>query len=256
MIFESHAHYDDEKFDSDRVELLSVMREHNIETIVNIGASFKGAQDSIALAEQFEDVYAAIGIHPENTEDLTDENFAWVEANAGHEKVVAIGEIGLDYYWIKDPDTQKLQRESLIKQLEIASRVKLPVVIHSRDAAEDTLAIMKDYQDLDGVIHCFSYSRELAREYVKMGFYIGVGGVVTFKNGRKMVEVVEDTPMDRILLETDSPYLTPEPNRGKRNDYNNLIYIAAKIAEIKGLSTEEVIEATRDNARRMYYKVR
>ena len=257
MIFETHAHYDDEKFDGDRVELLShLLKENNIGNIVNVGASFRGCKDSLKLAESYENVYAAIGIHPEEIDEASDEVLEWIRENASNPKVVAIGEIGLDYYWVKDPEGRAKQRIWFDKQMDLAKEVNLPVVIHSREAAEDTFNTIKSYntQDVKGIVHCYSYSKELALEYVKMGWYIGVGGVVTFKNGKKLVETVEAIPLENIVLETDCPYMAPEPHRGSRNSSIYLKYVAEKIAQLKGVSVEEVERITYENALRIYSK--
>ncbi len=257
MIFETHAHYDDEKFDGDRVELLShLLKENNIGNIVNVGASFRGCKDSLKLAESYENVYAAIGIHPEEIDEASDEVLEWIRENASNPKVVAIGEIGLDYYWVKDPEGRAKQRIWFDKQMDLAKEVNLPVVIHSREAAEDTFNTIKSYntQDVKGIVHCYSYSKELALEYVKMGWYIGVGGVVTFKNGKKLVETVEAIPLENIVLETDCPYMAPEPHRGSRNSSIYLKYVSEKIAQLKGVSVEEVERITYENALRIYSK--
>ena len=257
MIYETHAHYDDEKFDSDRVELLShLLRENNVGTVVNVGANIEGSKRSIQLAEQFEDVYAAIGVHPEDVGDLDEDKLNYLRISAANKKVVAIGEIGLDYYWVKDEAGQELQRYWFKRQLDLALEVGLPVNIHSRDACDDTLNTIKEYnkKGLLGIIHCFSYSKEVALEYAKMGWYIGVGGVVTFKNGRKLVETVEAVPISNIVLETDSPYMAPEPHRGSRNSSINIKYVVEKIASIKGISCEEVENITYQNALNIYKK--
>ena len=257
MIFDTHAHYDDEKFDGDRVELLShLLKENNIGNIVNVGASFRGCKDSLKLAESYENVYAAIGIHPEEIDEASDEVLEWLRENASNPKVVAIGEIGLDYYWVKDPEGRAKQRIWFDKQMDLAKEVNLPVVIHSREAAEDTFNTIKSYntQDVKGIVHCYSYSKELALEYVKMGWYIGVGGVVTFKNGKKLVETVEAIPLENIVLETDCPYMAPEPHRGSRNSSIYLKYVSEKIAQLKGVSVEEVERITYENALRIYSK--
>ena len=257
MIFETHAHYDDEKFDGDRVELLShLLKENNIGNIVNVGASFRGCKDSLKLAESYDNVYAAIGIHPEEIDEASDEVLEWIRENASNPKVVAIGEIGLDYYWVKDPEGRAKQRIWFDKQMDLAKEVNLPVVIHSREAAEDTFNTIKSYntQDVKGIVHCYSYSKELALEYVKMGWYIGVGGVVTFKNGKKLVETVEAIPLENIVLETDCPYMAPEPHRGSRNSSIYLKYVSEKIAQLKGVSVEEVERITYENALRIYSK--
>ncbi len=260
MIFETHSHYDEEKFDGDRVELLShLLRENNIGNIVNIGASFRGCKDSLKLAEEYDNVYAALGIHPEEMDDMTQENLDWIKANASNTKVVAIGEIGLDYYWIKDEEGRAKQREWFKKQLEIAKEVDLPVVIHSRDAAEDTLNTIVDYNNQcnkKGIIHCYSYSKEIALEYTKMGWYIGVGGVVTFKNSKKLVETVQAIPIESIVLETDCPYMAPVPHRGERNSSIFLSFVADKIAELKNMDVADVERITYENALKIYSKAK
>lgn len=252
MIFETHAHYDDEAFDQDRDILLASMYDNGIGSIVNVGASLRSTAASIKLAEKYPFVYAAAGIHPNETAELNEESFAWLKQQCLHKKVVAVGEIGLDYYW--DEPSHQIQKLWFERQLELAKEIKKPVIIHSRDAAKDTYDIMTAHNadEIGGVIHCYSYSADMAMDYVKMGFYIGIGGVVTFKNGKKMKEVVEAVPIERILLETDSPYLSPEPNRGKRNSSLNIPYVAQKVAEIKRISYDEVVNITEKNARQMY----
>ena len=257
MIFETHAHYDDEKFDPDRVELLShLLRENNIGNIVNVGATFRGCKDSIKLAEEYDNVYAAIGIHPEEIDEIKEDVINWLRENSSNPKVVAIGEIGLDYYWVKEPEQRAKQRLWFDRQMDLALELNLPVIIHSRDAAEDTLNTIIRYntQGLKGIVHCYSYSKEIAMEYVKMGWYIGVGGVVTFKNGRKLVETVEAIPIENIVLETDCPYMAPVPHRGERNSSIYLSHVAEKVAELKGLSVKEVEDITYENALRVYTK--
>lgn len=257
MIFESHAHYDDKQFDPDREELLSSMEEHGIERIINVGSDFASCKYTLELTKQYAFVYGALGIHPSDIADLNEETYEWLRENARLPKVVAIGEIGLDYYWEKEPEVQSRQRYWFCRQMELARELALPVIIHSRDAAEDTMQLMKGIhaEQIPGVIHCFSYSPELAQEYVKMGYYIGIGGVVTFKNSRKLKETAANVPLERILLETDCPYLAPEPNRGKRNSSLNLPYVAKEIAALRGITEEEVIETTRKNALRLFAKV-
>ena len=255
MIFDTHTHYDDEQFDDDRDTLLCSLAEQGVGAVANMGASMRGARDSVELAKKYPFVYAAVGIHPDHAKELNEEEFEVLKALAAEEKVVAIGEIGLDYYW--DSTEREDQKYWFKRQLALAQEMKLPVVIHSRDAAADTLEIMKEaYQQsgkkLTGVIHCFSYETEMAREYVKMGFYLGVGGVATFKNGRKLKEVIEDTPIERIVLVTDCPYLAPVPFRGKRNSSQLLSYVVAAIAELKGISEEEVERITWENACNLY----
>ena len=252
MIFETHAHYDDEAFDTDRDSLLASMAENGIGTIVNATASKRTVEQSLALTEKYPFIYTTIGVHPSDCAEMDEEELKWLEEKCAYEKAVAVGEIGLDYHYDEPPkDVQKKWFEA---QLDLARRVSLPVIIHSRDAAKDTLDIMKSMkaEELGGDIHCFSYSVEIAREYLNMGFFIGVGGVITFKNGKKLREVVEYAPIEQIILETDSPYLAPEPYRGKRNSSLNLPLVAAKIAEIKNLTPEKVIEITEANAKRLY----
>ena len=252
MIFESHAHYDSRKFDEDREELLNSMQENGIGTIINVGATWKSVTTGLELVNQYPFVYAALGLHPDEVGDLNEERFEILKAECQKEKVVAVGEIGLDYYW--DNESHDIQKKWFIRQLELARNLNLPVIIHSRDAAEDTLKIMKEHaKGMRGVIHCFSYSKEMVEEYVKLGFHIGVGGVVTFKNGKKLKEVVEAIPLERILLETDSPYLAPEPHRGKRNSSLYLPHIAQMIADLKGLSYEEVVAQTERNSRELFH---
>lgn len=252
MIFESHAHYEDQQFDEDRETLLQGFLEHNIGTVVNVGSSMRTCQETLNLVNQYAFIYGSIGVHPEESDELDEKKMEWLKVTTNHQKIVAIGEIGLDYYW--DEPARQIQKKWFKKQIALAREVQLPMIIHSRDAAQDTLDLLKeqDAKNIGGVIHCFSYGVEVAQEFLKMDFYIGVGGVVTFKNAKKLKEVVEAVPIEKILLETDSPYLAPMPNRGQRNSSLNLIYIAEKIAEIKGLTTDEVIEKTEKNAKQMY----
>ena len=254
MIFETHAHYDDKMFNEDRESLLDGMQEAGIGRIVNIGADLASTASSIALADQYPFVYAAAGVHPSDAGQLNEQTFQWFGEQAEHEKVVAIGEIGLDYYWEKDPKARANQQYWFRRQMNLAREKKLPIVIHSRDAAKDTLDIAKEEKlsEIGGVVHCFSYSVEMAREYLNMGMYLGIGGVLTYKNARVLKEVVDYAPMNRIVLETDSPYLTPVPNRGKRNSSLNLPYVVMAIAEIKGITTKEVEDITWENAVKMY----
>lgn len=252
MIFDTHTHYDDEAFKEDRDELLRGLQQAGIEAVVNIGASIQSTKNTLELLREYPFVYGAVGVHPNETGELNEQLMDWMKHVAGEEKVVAIGEIGLDYYWDEpDHETQKFW---FVRQLALAREVSLPVVIHSRDAAKDTLDIIKaeHAEDLGGVIHCFSYGVEMAREYLNLGFYLGIGGVVTFNNGRKLKEVVEYMPLDRIVLETDCPYLSPVPKRGKRNSSLNLPYVVEAISQLKGIRPEEVIAVTNRNAKEMY----
>ena len=258
MIFDTHAHYDDDRFAPDRGELLSGMNGNGIGRIINVGASFEGCKNSLMLAQEYDFIYAALGVHPSDIADLTEESCEWIRQHLSEPKVVAVGEIGLDYYWDKEPEVQARQREWFRYQLQLAKESALPVSIHSREAAADTMEIMKEAaaDGIPGVIHCYSYSKEHALEYIDMGYYIGVGGVVTFKNARKLKETVEAIPLERILLETDCPYMAPEPNRGKRNSSLYLTYVADAIAGLKGVTPEEVKTVTYENALRLFTKVR
>lgn len=252
MIFDTHAHYDDEAFSGDREELLNSLAHGGIEAVVNVGASIQSTKNTLELVKKYPFVYGAAGVHPSETGELNEDLLGWLRHVAGEDKIVAIGEIGLDYYW--DEPAREIQKIWFERQLELAAEVKLPVIIHSRDAAQDTFDMMKDGRagEIGGVIHCFSYGVEMAREFLNLGFYLGIGGVLTFKNGKKLREVVAYMPMDRLLLETDCPYLSPEPNRGKRNSSLNLTYVVDAVSAIKGISRDEVIAVTRDNAYQMY----
>ncbi len=254
MIFETHAHYDDDKFNKDRDELLGRLPKEGIGYVVDVGASIASTKMALDLSQQYDFIYAAVGVHPSDIEDLNDETFAWLSNQTQADKVVAIGEIGLDYYWEKDPEVRDRQKYWFTKQIELAKEKNLPIIVHSREAAEDTVKVMKEAnaQEVPGIIHCYSYSPELSKTFLDMGYYLGIGGVITFKNAKKLVETVKKAPMERLLLETDCPYLAPEPNRGKRNSSLNLIYVADKIAEIKNLTREEVISITTDNAKKLY----
>lgn len=252
MIFDTHVHYDDEAFCEDREELLGSLKDHGVEAVVNIGASIQTTKNTLELIKHYPFVYGAVGVHPSESQELTAELLEWLRAVSATPKVVAIGEIGLDYYW-DEPD-REIQKIWFRRQLNLARAVKLPVVIHSRDAAADTLSIMKEEkaEEIGGVIHCFSYGVEMAREYLNMGFYLGIGGVVTFTNGKKLKEVVEYAPLERLVLETDCPYLAPVPNRGKRNSSLNLPHVVQAISQIKNIPPETVVEVTRNNALHMY----
>ncbi len=252
MIFDTHAHYDDEQFDADRDALLLGMRERNVGTIVNVGASMEGCRRSVELAETYDFIYAAIGVHPDDVGSLNDEFLDWMRRTAkSNKKVVAIGEIGLDYHW--DVEPRPVQQEWFVRQMDLAREVGLPIAVHSREAAQDTFDLIADHgRDLGGIIHCYGYSPEMALEYVKLGYHIGLGGVVTFKNARKAKETAIAVPLDHIVLETDCPYMAPTPFRGKRNSSDLIIYVAEEIARLKGISAEEVIAVTEENAKRLF----
>ena len=254
MIFETHAHYDDEAFAQDRENLLASMQEHGIGYIVNACASIESLKDTEELMEKYPFVYGAFGIHPDDAEKMTEETLEEIRRLSRLPKAVAIGEIGLDYYWHKEEHEHEIQKKMFLAQMEIAREEKLPFMVHSRDAAKDTLDLVKDCMKggmYGGIIHCFSYGKEMAREYLDMGLYLGIGGVVTFKNAKKLKEVVAYAPLEQLVLETDSPYLSPEPNRGKRNSSLNLPYVAEAIAQIKGCSEEGVIAVTEENAKKL-----
>lgn len=252
MIFESHAHYDDEAFDDDREELLASLEEHGIGQVVNVGASLDSCRITLQLMEKYSFVYGAMGVHPSETAELNEDSLMWLREQCTRDKVVAVGEIGLDYHW-KEPE-EHIQKLWFERQLEMAREVSLPVIIHSREAAKDTIDMMRALhaEEMGGVVHCYSYTKEMAREYLDLDYYFGIGGVITFQNARKLKEAVTYIPMDRILLETDSPYLAPEPNRGRRNSSLNLPYVAQAVADLKGITFDEVVEATQANAMRLF----
>lgn len=251
-IFDTHAHYDDEAFDNDREELIGRLEENGIGCVVNVGASILSCKTTLELAQTHSFIYGALGVHPNETAGLTESHMEWLKKALEDEKIVAVGEIGLGYYW--DEPERKIQKKWFARQLALSKETELPVIIHSRDAARDTLDIMKAEHNgaTKGVIHCFSYGVEMASEYLNMGYYLGVGGVLTFKNAKKLREVVEYAPMSRLVLETDCPYLAPVPNRGKRNSSLNLPYVVQAMAEIKNMEPEEIIRLTTENAKELY----
>ena len=248
-IFDVHAHYDDEKFDTDREEVLSSMAEKNVICIVNAGTDIETSRKTLNYCERYDFMYGAVGIHPECADNLPQDYLKEIENMAMHEKAVAIGEIGLDYYWDSVP--RDIQKKVFTEQLELADKLSMPVVIHDRDAHGDTMEILRKYKP-KGIMHCFSGSVEMCREIVNLGMSISLGGVVTFKNARHSVEVAEYIPLDRLMLETDAPYLSPVPFRGKRCDSSMIMMTAERIAEIKGISVEDVLRVTAENACRMY----
>ena len=255
MFFDSHAHYDDDRFNEDRHELLSAMPQNKVDYIVNAAADIVSSNEGVQLSEEYSFVYAGVGVHPHSVEELDASNegrrtLEHLEELSRHPKVVAIGEIGLDYYYEHSP--RKIQKIWFKRQMELAKKVDLPIIVHSRDAVQETFDMISQSGLRKGVIHCFSGSAEMAQEYIKLGFYIGVGGTITFKNARRSVEVVEEIPIESIVIETDCPYLTPMPHRGKRNDSTYLIHIAEKIAEVKNISIEEVARITSKNAKDLF----
>ena len=251
MIFDTHAHYDSNGFSADRDEVLAALPDAGVTLVVNPGCDVESSRQAIALAEKYPYVYAAVGIHPGDCDGCTEADLEAIRAMAAHEKVVAIGEIGLDYYW-KDNAPKEFQQDIFRRQLALAEELKLPVIVHDREAHGDTLAVVKEFPHVRGVFHCFSGSPEMAEELVKMGWYLGFDGPITYKNARRSPEVVAVTPLDRIVIETDAPYLTPEPFRGKRNDSTKLRYVVEKLAEWKGISAEEMEQVTWRNGCRLY----
>ena len=250
------AHLYDERYDEDRAAMIARAEAAGVRQIISMGDTMAASAQVVADAEAYPALYAAVGIHPENACVLTDGERAQLLAWAKHPKVVAIGEIGLDYYWEKDPKVRAVQRELFAAQLGLARAAGLPVCIHDREAHGDTLAILKAAgEGLAGVLHCYSGSIETARELWKMGFCIGIDGPLTFKNAAKLPDIVREAPQDKLLIETDSPYLAPVPKRGKRNEPAYVVHVAAKIAEIRGESVEEVARYTTENARRLYPKL-
>ena len=250
FIFDTHVHYDDPAFDADRLDFLKDLKSCGIKGIVNVGADIKTSQLSTEYAEYFNNVFAAIGMHPQNVGDLPNKYLDILEELAQKQKVVALGEIGLDYHY--DTVEKKLQQRCFEEQLELAKNLKLPVIVHSRDAAEDTLAILKNAKPQRFVVHCFSYSLEVAKQLVELNCYFGFTGVVTFKNAKKSIEVLKELPLNRILIETDCPYMAPEPNRGKRCDSSMLRFTVQKIAQIKERPNLEMIEVLNKNASEFY----
>lgn len=251
LIFDTHAHYDDAQFDADREALLSAMPENGVGLILDPGCDLESSRAAIALAEQYPHVYAAVGYHPENCAPYTDADLDILRRLAQHPKVVAIGEIGLDYYWEQNPP-KAFQQAVFRAQLALARELDLPVIVHDREAHADCLAIVKEFPGVRGVFHCYSGSVEMARELWKLGWYTGFDGPVTYKNARKTVEVAAEVPLERLLLETDSPYMAPVPVRGTRNDSRNIAHIAAKIAEVRGMTADEVIRIAADNGKRLF----
>ena len=256
VFIDTHAHLCDEKFDEDRVEVIARAAEAGVAQIISMGDTMAASAQVVADAEQYPALYAAVGVHPESACVLSDAERAQLLAWANHPKVVAIGEIGLDYYWEKDPQVRAVQREMFVTQLDIARAAGLPVCIHDREAHGDTLAILRtEGQGVTGVLHCYSGSLEMARALWKMGYYIGIDGPLTFKNAAKLPDIVREAPLERLLIETDSPYLAPVPRRGKRNEPAYVAFVAAKIAELREESVEEVAAYTTENARRLYPKL-
>ena len=251
MIFDTHAHYDSAAFNADRFEVLASLPEGNVGLVVNPGCDIPSSRMAVEFAERYPHVYAAVGTHPSDCAGTGETEYDALRELAKHEKVVAIGEIGLDYYWDTNPP-KEFQQEVFRRQIELALELDLPVCVHDREAHGDSLSIVLEYPELRGVFHCFSGSPEMAAELLKRGWYLGFDGPITYKNARRSPEVVAVTPLDRILIETDAPYLTPVPFRGKRNDSRNLSYVIEKLAEWKGVTPAEMERITWENAVRFY----
>ena len=252
MIFDSHAHYNDSKFNDDRDSVLEEITSKNVGFIMNVADSMQSLDKVLAIADKYPFVYASVGVHPEECSKMCESDIDVLKEYTKHPKVKAIGEIGLDYYW--GDVEKKLQKKWFSRQIELAREVGLPIIVHDREAHCDTVDILRAENgcEVGGVLHCFSGSREMARDILDLGMYIGIGGTVTFKNARKVKEVAEYVPLDRIVVETDAPYLAPEPNRGKRNSSDMIKYVIEEISKIKGISTDEVEEVTFKNAMKLY----
>ena len=252
MFIDSHAHLDDERFDDDRETVIKNLKTDQIDIVINIGADIASSKSTLNLAQTYDNIYSVVGVHPHSVSELVGVGLDEIESLARHEKTVAIGEIGLDYYYENSP--KQLQKEYFIEQIRLAKKLDLPIVIHSREAVKDTLDIIKSEKssNLRGVMHCFSSSVEIAKEYVKLGFYIAIGGVVTFKNARVTKEVAKYVPLESLLIETDCPYLAPEPFRGKRNEPKYIKYTAEEIAKIKEVDLEEIAKITSANVKKLF----
>jgi len=250
MFFDTHAHYENERFDEDRFDLLDSMQDAGISLIVNAGCCLETSKTGLMLADMFPFMYASVGVHPHDSEAMTDETVNELEPLLSHPKAVAVGEIGLDYFYDFSPGD--VQRKRFREQLELAGRVKKPVIVHMREATSDTLEMIRDYRDITGVFHCFPGSWETAKILLDLGWFLSYTGVITFKNARKAPEVIGKMPRDRLMLETDCPYMAPEPKRGKRNSSLYLPYIAAKVAEIWGVTVEQVAATTTENGKRLF----
>jgi len=250
MYFDSHAHLDDRAFNDDREEIFADLPNHGVTMLMNIGCDLSSSLRSVALAHKYPFVYAAVGSHPDDAASVNHQLLAMYRQLCADERVKAIGEIGLDYHY-EDPPRQ-VQLPAFRAQLELAGELDMPVIVHEREAHADGMELIRQFPQVTGVFHCYSGALEQAKELVKRGWYIGFTGVITFKNARKAVEVAQWLPLDRILIETDCPYMSPEPFRGRRNDSRRVPLVAAKIAELRGLTPEEVGEITAENAKRLF----
>ena len=250
-IFDTHSHYDSDSFDEDRENVIKELKENGVIGVLNCGSDLYGLRKSVELAKEFDMFYAAVGIHPENADEFNEDVVKEIKEFVKNEKVKAIGEIGLDYYWEENPP-REVQKEVFRAQMKLADELNLPVVIHDRDAHKDTLEIMKEFPHVIGVVHCFSGSVEFAKECIKLGYYIGFTGVLTFKNAKKLVDVCREIPAERMLVETDCPFMAPVPFRGKRNKSDYIEYIIDKMSEIRGISGEEMNEVLLNNKKRLF----
>ncbi|WP_404460142.1 TatD family hydrolase [Sutcliffiella horikoshii] len=252
MLFDTHVHLNADQYEEDLQEVIDRAQAEKVTNMVVVGFDRKTIKRAMELVEKYDFLYAAVGWHPVDAIDMTEEDLSWIEDLASHEKVVAIGEMGLDYHWDKSP--KEIQKEVFRKQIQLAKKVKLPIVIHNRDATADVVQILKeeDAKEVGGIMHCFTGSLEVAKECMEMNFYISFGGPVTFKNAKKPKEVVKEIPMEKLLIETDCPYLTPHPYRGKRNEPGYVRLVAEQIAELKELTIEEVAEKTTANAKKLF----
>ena len=252
MLFDSHAHLNDARFDEDREALIQKLQEEHVDLVLNPGADIETSISSVELANKYDFIYAAVGVHPHDVKDLDDTAIDTLRKLATeNEKVVAIGEIGLDYYW--NTENKDLQKQAFIKQIELANKLELPIVIHSRDAFIDTIDIIKNHKvNKAGIFHCCQQNQELVRQALQLGYYISFAGPITFKNSKNAPAIIDMIPLDKMLIETDSPYLSPEPHRGQRNDCRNVKYVAKKIADLKGISVEEVAKQTYENAMKIF----
>jgi TatD DNase family protein len=252
MLFDTHVHLNADQYEEDLQEVIDRAQNENVTNMVVVGFDRKTIKKAMALAEEYEFIYAAVGWHPVDAIDMTDDDLEWIEELAAHEKVVAIGEMGLDYHWDKSP--KDVQKEVFRKQIQLAKKVKLPIIIHNRDATADVVDILReeDAKEVGGIMHCFTGSLEVAKECMEMNFYISFGGPVTFKNAKKPKEVVKEIPLDKLLIETDCPYLTPHPYRGKRNEPSYVRFVAEQIAELREMAVEELAEKTTANAKKLF----
>lgn len=254
MLFDTHAHYDAEHFENDLNDVITDFENNGVGYAITVGTNLEFSEKSIEIAEKYENVYATVGIHPEFADECDENAIQKLRELSKHKKVVAIGEAGLDYHWEENP-SRDVQKEAFIKQINLANELNLPLIIHNRDSTEDMINVLKEHTPKNAIIHCVSVSPEISEILIKMGFYISFAGTVTFKNANKLKEVAKIVPSDKILIETDSPYLSPEPLRGKRNDSRNIKYTAMCLAEIRGTTLEEIEKITAENALKIYNKI-